>query len=232
MTLNINKEVLLEEVSKIQNKDDIAYHYSNKKFPEIKTREMLGMELPEQATPDSNYNKTVSLVPAPLSPEIIKKYRQTGFKAWGNSGDPIYEYKISISKNKNAFVKNIKFTSVEEQTKYEKNNNWDRFFKDRGIDTKKILKDDDYWDKNQDKYFKIKKEYKSNMYNYLERVLPKVTPDNYKKLDWIKKIKDRWNWYLEYNLKHGSKSQYATYIPHIHTEIKAPLKIESVKKII
>jgi hypothetical protein len=193
---------------------------------------MLGLKSPEQVSPSSNYNDTVSLLPAPLSSETIEKYRKSGFKAWGKPGEPIYEYQINVSKNKNAFVGNIKFTSTKEQTDFTNKNNWDNYFKKRGIDTKKIPNDDEYWNKNQEKIFRIRKDYKDAKSKHLTSLIPIITPSNYKDSAWIKKMKNNWKWFLDYNLKHGSKSQYASYIPHIHTEIKLPLKIEKVNKII
>ena len=227
MQFVINKQLILEASSL---DDTYVYHYSNQKFDKIKTRDMLGLPMPAAATKESRYNESVSLLPAQFTKEQVLSFRKAGFVNWGKVSDPLCEYKISVIDNKTAFEGPINITSTEEQFKYDKAN-WDSSLKKLGLDSSKFS-DEKYWEKNQDKFFKFKKDYMKKREQYLKKYTT-VSPNDWKLSNpIIKKLIRNQDKNVAYNLKHGNKSQYASYIPHIHTIITKALVPTSVTKII
>jgi len=220
---------LIEEATNPEQQ--YVYHYSAQKFPEVKTRAMLGLPAPKEASNPQQYNSTISLLPAPLSKEIILRYRQQGFKNWGKG--PLYEYKISIPKNASSFYEDIKFASTPEETRYGKIKPFKTFINKNGLDYEKLLKDDDYWNKVKDHFNRLKKEYMDKKDKYVEHLIgTPVTSRNYATHPYIRKLIDSFDYWVNYNLKNGNKSQYATYIPHLYTPIKKPLIPDQITQII
>ncbi len=210
---------------------EYVYHYSANKFPVVQNLKMLGLPAPKEVSDPEEYNKKVSLLPSPLSKKTIKEYRGRGFKAWGSG--PIYEYKISIPKNHTAFPGEIEMTSVPEGTRFEKRNPYDKYFKDRGLDRPRAMKDDEYYQSVKEEYNKARNEYSKNMSKYIKHMIsPRLTSRNYDTHPYIAKIKKSFDYWVDFNLRRGSKEQYASYIPHIHTEITKVLVPETVTQII
>jgi len=224
MKIKINKSVLLES--------DYIYHYSRTKFKTVKNRHMLGLPAPKEASDPEKYSRSFSAFFAPISKEQIEKIRKAGFIAWGKPGDPIYEYQISISDNKNSFVNPIKLTSTIEQREFI-NKTWDKYWKDNNINIEKIRKDDNYWKDNKSKYLKLRKEYSNKEDKYLKsKGVYTVTINDFESSSVIKKLRLTQSKNINYNIIHGNKRQYATYIPHIHSGITKPLIPEKITKIV
>lgn len=208
-----------------------VYHYSAQKFTEIKNRKMLGLPAPEQASNPEEYNQNVSLLPAPLTRDVIENYRGHGFTAWGRG--PLYEYKISIPKNMSAFPGEIRLTSTPDQLQYNRRHSFDKAFSDQGIDRQRVIRDNKYWEEVKDNYIEIKEKYKEAQDKYVKHMIsPSLTSRNYSSHPYIKKLIDSFDFWVDFNLRKGDKSQYASYIPHIHTNIDKPLIPESVTQII
>jgi len=208
-----------------------VYHYSSQKFTEVKNRKMLGLPAPEQASDPEKYNQTVSLLPSRLTKETIQNYRSYGFKAWGQG--TLYEYKISIPKNISAFPGEIRMTSTPDDLQYTRRNSFDNAFKKAGIDRQRAIKDDKYYEEVKEEYHKVKMEYTALKDKYVKHMIsPALTSRNYSTHPYIKKIKENFDYWLEFNLRRGNKNQYASYIPHIYTKIDKPLIPETVTQII
>lgn len=227
-------EKLIEEAFISKDDSDIAYHYGGPGYKELKNRKMLGLPNPIGVT-RKDYGETWSAFPEPLTKEDIKKFRSSGFKTWVEVPLPIYEYKVKISDNIDAFNGPITFTSEpQEVTKEFRFGPWARYLATKGIDFKKMHSNDKYWESIKDKYMK---EAESPQYRKLYEQWFKskygspVTANNFSKHPFIKEIKKNFRKYIEKNLKDGRRDQYATYIPHIYTKIKKPLKIYEAKKI-
>jgi len=218
--------------SLLDENNNFVYHYSNIKFDSIKTRGMLGLSAPKEASDSEKYIKQVSLTLAPIPVKIIKQYRSKNFTAWGKPGEPLYEYKINIIKNKNSFDGPIILTSTPE-AKLFKHTVWSDFITKKGIDFKRMIKDDDYWNKIKKTYFEYVSKYWNHEFTkFNNKKYGILTPEKYLVSKPIKKIINNYPKYLQYNLLNGNKNQYASYIPHIHTKIKTPLIPEEVSKII
>jgi hypothetical protein len=226
-----NKIDYLIESFEADNDQQYVYHYSALKFAEVKTRKMLGLPAPKEASNPDKYNQTVSLSPSPLSKDTINKYRDSGFKAWGHG--PLYEYKISIPKNVSAFVGDIRLTSVPEQLAYTRRYPLDKVMAKQGIDMQKAIKDNSYWEEVKEDYLRIKREWYNDLDKYIRHMIGQaLTSRNYADHPYIKKIKNSFDYWVDFNLHRGDKNQYASYIPHIHTKIDKPLIPESVQQII
>ena len=224
-------EKLIEEAFNNDNPQRYIYHYSAIKFSEIKNREMLGLKAPPEVSDPKAYNKTFSAMMAPISPEWIRRFRANGFEAWGNG--PLYEYKIDILKNRSAFVLPIKITSIPEENREFRKGVWANFVKTKGLDFRRLESDDKYWESIKDDYYKLVKEYYTDLKDKFVRAhYGYLTPESYVTSPKIKKIIDNWDRWLEKNLRYGKKTQYASFIPHIHTEIRKPIVPESITKII
>ena len=79
----------------------------------------------------------------------------------------------------------------------------------------------------------MKKEYWVGMDKFLRHMIaPALTARNYDTHPYIKKIKESFDHWVDFNFHKGNKDQYASYIPHIHTKITMPLKPETVRQII
>jgi len=226
-------EKLIEE-SFTQNENDFIYHYGGPGYKELKNRRMLGLSLPKDVSNDS-YLDTFSAFLAPLSKDQIQKFRNSGFKAWKAVPLPIYEYKIKVSDNIDSFNGPITFTSLPEEVSSDfRNSVWADYLKTKGIDFKKMYEDDNYWKEIKDSYIK---EAKSPIYNKLlgewfkSKFGSEVTAQNFATHPFIRRVKKNFNKYVGQNLRKGNKNQYATFIPHIYTKIKKPIKIYSSKKI-
>ncbi len=211
------------------NGNRYIYHYSERKFDSIKNREMLGLNAPVKTNNPSEYIKTASFLLEPIPLDIIKRYKEEGFTAWNS--DSLYEYKIDILENKKRFDGSIKLTSTPEQLKYDKQH-WEKTFRKNNIDLTRIKNDNHYWEINKEIFLKIKTKYFEDRTKFLNKIYGYLTPSSYAVSEKIKDLREENIKWLEYNLIHGDKEQYASYIPHIHTPIKKPLRPLTINKIL
>jgi hypothetical protein len=226
-------EKLIEEATHEQYPNRYIYHYSSKKFPEIKNLEMQGIypkgDWVKKISDIESYRKTFSGVLEPLAAKDIARHRSAGFKNWGSG--PIYEYKIDILKNKEAFDGPIKITSIPEREDF-RAKEWAQFIKRKGVDFQRMNHDDDYWESVKDKYFDlIRKYWDSEFEKRLKKDYGVLTPEVYVRSPRITHLRNNWTKFIDKNIKKGNKDQYATYIPHIHTKIKKPLIPDKIRRI-
>jgi hypothetical protein len=226
-------ERLIEEAFSAENPARYIYHYSSIKFPEVRSLAMQGRQpkYPDKITDIEEYRKSFSATLAPLSADWVRRFRNNGFKAWGEG--PLYEYKIDILKNRDAFVPPIKITSIPEEKREFRNGIWANFVKSNGINFRKMESDDKYWEEIKDKYMQLVRDhYREMLDKFVKSKYGFLMPENYVKSPGIQNLIKNWENYLMRNLRYGNKDQYATYLPHIHTEIRKPLIPDKITKII
>ena len=208
---------------------DIIYHYSNKEYDTIKTLYQQGREHENINTFGERYSHTASFLPTSISKDLILLKRKEGFSAWGDG--PLYEHRISIIDNVNIFKdKEIKFTSTPYQTKYGRKR-WKSGIQAIGIDYDRMQVDDEYWEEVKEKFLKHKEEYILARDIALKKY-EVFSIEEYFKSKYVKEYIENFDYWIKYNIKYGSKSQYASYIPHIHTELTAPAIVNDIVRII
>jgi len=149
-----------------------------------------------------------------LTYDQVETLRKNEFKVWQNK-DSLYSYKLSLLENKN-FIDKIQFFSTEQENNYN-DKNWDKAFA-----TVKSINE-----------FNIaKREYERNKWDFLLKeygIKEYYTVDEYIN-DVDKIITQNSDYYLRLNIKKGSRSQYASYIPHIGVTVNKPLEASLITK--
>jgi hypothetical protein len=218
--MKINKQAILEEVQNIrENAPMYIYHIGAKGYSDIKSGGMIRTKKEKKEFMKKHelseeymkiYDFEVSAFMAPVTKEMVNIMVSAGSNVWKNSG--LYLYKININdpiNKKN--IKYCKFTSLPASRKYNK-----IYF------TKKFnQKEFEDFRNKRDMFLNQKYGIKNKMSVQDIQNLNKNVMKDFKNL----------SKYFKINAKYGSKTQYASYIPHIQLIIKAPLKFESVSKI-
>lgn len=187
----------------------LLYHISNQPHSELKTRAML-LKNSEDAEP---WDDRISFLLSPPSKKDILNFVKAGFHRWDMSEcylhtvnvDDIDEYEYA------------KIESTPEQTQYD-DKNWDKQMSGLNFD--------------DDSFRVARKQYMEDRSAYL---LKKGIPDK-TTLDDIFSNPLFHNWahrkWFEYNLKHGSTDQYATYVPHVQIKTFEPILCTNIIKLI
>ena len=195
-------------------KQNYAYHYSATEFKSLKTYNMLSGE--EDISMGEN---KVSMFLAPIESKHFTSLKNNGFVPYADK-KIFYEHKINILDNALAFDNDIYITSSPEQIKYDEKH-WDSFWdKNDGIENK-----------TSEEFSILRNEYGKLWMKEYYKIYKSLTPYKYPSNDRVFGLIFYYERYIKYNIKHGNKNQYASYIPHIHTVINKPLIVESIKKI-
>ena len=206
------------------------YHISNNLYKDlrplklqdnglIKIQEMMSKGYSKEYI--DKYGLEVNFFFNPITKEHIEKMILNGFTNWNLS--EFYLYTIDLHKLKDINYNYISVTSTKQQRDYD-DANWSAFEKkyehyyDAG-DMVNWIKYKTIYATNRDKYlldkFNIKK----------EMVIDELIKHPLLS-DWLNFDK-----YFNYNLKHGNKKQYASYIPHIQFSVSEPIEYIKVEKI-
>lgn len=207
---------------------DNIYHYSNFKLNEIIPASMRGIKSAEVKYDKEDLDK-VSFFLRPIKVKYIREFIKKEFINWSNM-KPIYLHTCSIIENISYWKdNNIQLTSTPYQIRYD-NTNFKLFFRKNGIDYDRLKSDDEYRRVNKEKFFKLLEQYKEER----EKILYKyhnIKADEYSDSPIIKEYIESYDKWIEYSLKHGMKTQYASYITHIHTIVTDPIKVKNVIEI-
>ena len=209
--------------SDLNNTRSIVYHISNKLYKDIRP---LGLQDNYDSSKlvdapyDKKYINEVSLFLSPITKDNVKDMRDNGFTTWGDG--KLYLYVIDLDKQSKDTVSHVMLTSTPEQTVYD-DTNWNKIMGSRKVINNLSAEE-----------FKIRfTKYTEDRSKALEYSNKEVPLENLYTIDndiW-EDLTDMDKW-VEYNIKFGSKEQYASYIPHLIVTVTKPLKIESVSRLI
>ena len=178
-------------------------HYARDKFKKLTTKQML-----REVSP------MVSMFLSPIGDKNISKLISNGFK---NYDGLKYELSIDVNNNIDNFGSHIYLTSTPEQIEYD-NKHWDKFYKRYNIGSLKV---------NEDADRERMRGYKRERDLYLENLgVLRIPTIGFMENPYIQNLIEDYDDFVKYNIKHGYRSQYASYIPHVHTQLVNPLNIE------
>lgn len=201
------------------------YHYSAEKYKDIRSLALSGNtarieELKAKHNVSDSYLNSVSMFLSPMDKKHIETMIDNGFSNYESKHT--YRYTIDLNSIKDV-IDYIEVTSTPEQKAYD-DKYFDAFYAD--YERKHPNDPDDvYWKSAISDYVTDRETYLSKNYNIHTR----YTVDQF-----IDECKPEWlefDKHFDNNLEHGSKKQYATYIPHIMLHITKPIKYEKIEKI-
>lgn len=167
------------------------------------------------------YGLEVNFFFNPISKEHIEKMILNGFNNWNLS--EFYLYTIDLTKLKDMNYNYVSVSSTKQQRDYD-DANWSTFEKryEHYYDSGDMVN----WVKYKTKYVNDRDKYLLDKFN----IKKKMTIDELIKhpllSDWLDFDK-----HFKYNLKHGNKKQYASYIPHVQFSVNEPIDYIKVEKI-
>ena len=165
------------------------------------------------------YSKEVNFFISPISKEHIDTMVEHGFKNWDIPEHYIYVVDLNTVKDYNY----ISVTSTPEQREYDEMH-WNAFLDKYG---------NHYDNKEWDIWKIVKKGYYEDRDKWLlEKYNIKAKMDIYEFTN--HKLYTKWANFKEhfkYNLEHGSKKQYASFIPHIQLSVNKPIQFKTVELI-
>ena len=200
----------------------LIYHIAGKKFQDLRPLKLQtkGKERIEQMRRDSYSEDYLQEYITEINfffgkPTLEQKERMVaeGFVNW-NSKDT-YVHTVNTDDIKRLNYNYVKITSTPQQREYD-NLYWDDFIKKY----KDVFNNgsNEEWGEVKQKYLDKREEYLLKRYGIKEKMdLNELT--SHKQLSsW-----NNFNEHFEFNLKHGNKEQYASYIPHIQLSVSKPL---------
>lgn len=179
------------------------YHLSNVKHDVLKSKAMV---YPKSSV--TRFDHRISLLLTPITREDLLAYIAKGFKRWDL--DPAFLFVINPDDITNYDF--AKMESTPQQIEYD-NENFERLSRD--ISDKDFLEWKRGYSQTRDEYLRVFHDIptKDTIESYLNHPLYQEWNSH----DW-----------LEYNLKHGHKDQYASTIPHMQIHINEPIQYEEV----
>ena len=203
--------------------EEIVYHIGPKGLKDIRSSNLLGHK--------GDGNKVSTFVGKP-SYRKMKAMKDAGFKNYNNISD-MSLYSLSLQQNSDK-IKEMTLESIPETRDY--HGNWDtrskailqRVEKKYGVKEGGSLPLDGNKEVKRN-FAKFKKNYKKGRSAFLKNKLgfsENVSLSEYSNIG--KEVVENWadlDKLVDYNIEHGNKLQYATYIPHLRIKADAPLAI-------
>ena len=204
----------------MKNNNNIVYHISNGVYEDLRAAKFqINNKDAIKRVTDNYYDdetgeiatRSISLFLDKLTNKNVVDLIENGFENY--SSENLYLYTIDLNKNIDT-IDSIEVTSTKEQDNY----------------------DNEHWSpdgKPEDEFILYRKEYQIARSKYLMKYGfdNRVTLSEYLSNTRIQKIKDNYQKSIKFNIEHGSKYQYATYIPHLLVVTKGPIVYESVVQI-
>lgn len=191
----------------------IVYHVGNQKWEDLRpvslqtmtTEELNGKRefLLQYMTEDRlrTYFEEINFFVGKITKQHVDLLIKSGFNNWNM--EEVYLYTVDLKKVKKS-ISYIKIKSTPEQAEY----------------------DVKHWKGHNENYFKRRKKYLSKQGLGID-----INLSEYLKNPLIDKYKEDIDKHVEYNIIHGDKGQYASYIPHIHVNVNEPIKYLNVERI-
>lgn len=183
------------------------YHIASEEYDVLKTNAMVTGE-------DVWYDKEVNFFLTVIHARDIKTFAKAGFSNYNMK----HAYLYVVDPNNIVNYNHASITSTPEQQTWDEEHLelWDELTAgDQGVD----------FSAGKKEYMKLRRAELLKQYGILDKGDIEFYMNNKRYLDWSDR---KW---LDYNLKHGRKDQYATFIPHIQINTDTPIKYEKVVKL-
>lgn len=183
------------------------YHVSDTLYDVLKSKALVDPDNKDL----KSYDSRISLLLTYVTTDEIRKFAKAGFEPW--KMEQAYMYILDTDK-----IKGYEY-AIMQSTRQQ-----------QAYDLKHWSKDMD--PVSDEDFFEARKEYTIRRDAYLLKHHNIVTKSSIETLTENKLYKNwsRHDW-ISYNLKHGDKDQYATYIPHIQLHLTEPLPYTDVVKL-
>lgn len=191
------------------------YHFASKRYAALRPialqrdkQKRINELLQNGATPEGleSYIHEVYFFLGTPTVAQIKRMQRAGFWRWNMN--QMYIYTVDPSRIKG--VTSVRITSTPQQRDYD-NLHWDVFIKSG---------------QSRRMYFDARDKYLLETYGIKPEMTIKEFVDHPLLSDWSDFDK-----HFEYNLAHGYKDQYASYIPHVAVSVTLPIAPKAINKV-
>lgn len=200
------------------------YHIAANYYRDLRSLTLQDRRGPKDVKVDKEYLKEINFFLNAPTKQHKERMVRNGFVNWDVENTYVYEIDAANMDERN--INYIRVVSIPQEREYNRKH-FDNTMKEHERKYPGEMDTEQAWDATIDEYLRKRAVFLKRKYNIPEKFNTLEELFNHPLYpEW-----SNFEEHFEYNLQHGNKKQYASYIPHVQISVNKPVKYDDFNKL-